>query len=53
VSLAWDDAGRAGSEPGRALRVAIPDVPDGSYRVELVIESGGRRGSAAREIVVR
>jgi hypothetical protein len=53
VSLAWDDAGRAGFEPGRALRVAIPDVPDGSYRVELVIESGGRRGSAAREIVVR
>ena len=53
VSLAWDDPGRAGSQPGRALRVAIPDVPEGSYRVELVIEAGGRRGAAAREIVVR
>jgi hypothetical protein len=53
VALAWDDPGRAGSEPGRALRVAIPDVPDGSYRVELVIEAAGQRGSAAREIVVR
>jgi hypothetical protein len=53
VSLAWDDPGRAGSQPGRALRVAIPDVPDGSYRIELVVEAGGRRGSAARKIVVR
>jgi hypothetical protein len=53
VSLAWDDPGRAGSQPGRALRVAIPDVPDGSYRIELVVEAGGRQGSAARKIVVR
>ncbi|HEU6451652.1 MAG TPA: hypothetical protein VFT57_09555 [Gemmatimonadaceae bacterium] len=53
VSLAWDDPGDPGSRPGRALRVAIPDVPDGSYRIELVIEAGGRQGSAARRIVVR
>ncbi len=53
VSLAWADPGDPGSQPGRALRVAIPDVPDGSYRIELVIEAGGRQGSAAREIVVR
>jgi hypothetical protein len=53
VSLAWDDPGRAGSQPGRALRVAIPDVPEGSYRIELVIEAGGRHGRAARKIVVR
>jgi|GEM_PF-621778 len=53
VSLAWDDPGREGSQPGRALRVAIPDVPDGGYRIELVIEAGGERGTAAREIVVR
>jgi hypothetical protein len=53
VSLAWDDPGRTGSQPGRALRVAIPDVPEGSYRIELVVQAGGRRGSAARKIVVR
>ncbi|HEU4585244.1 MAG TPA: hypothetical protein VFR95_05815 [Gemmatimonadaceae bacterium] len=53
VSLAWDDPGSPDSQPGRALRVAIPDVPDGSYRIELVIEAGGRQGSAARKIVVR
>jgi hypothetical protein len=53
VSLAWDDPGRAGSQPGRALRVAIPDVPEGSYRIELVVEAGGRRESTARKIVVR
>jgi hypothetical protein len=53
VSLAWDDPGSPGSQTGRALRVAIPDVPDGSYRIELVIEADGRQGSAARKIVVR
>jgi hypothetical protein len=53
VSLAWDDPGGPGAQPGRALRVAIPDVPDGSYRIELEVEAGGRQGSAAREIVVR
>jgi hypothetical protein len=53
VSLAWDDPGLASSQPGRALRVAIPDVPEGSYRIELVIDAGGRRASAARKIVVR
>ncbi len=53
VSLAWDDPGDPGSRPGRALRIAIPDVPDGSYRIELVIEADGRQESTARRIVVR
>lgn len=53
VSLAWDDPGRAGAEMGRALRVAIPAVPRGSYRIELVVEAGGARSTTARKIVVR
>jgi type II secretory pathway pseudopilin PulG len=53
VSLAWDDPGRAAAEVGRSLRVAIPDVPRGKYRIELVVDAGGRRGRAARKIVVR
>lgn len=53
VSLAWDDPGGPGAQPGRALRVAIPDVPGGSYRIELVVEADGRQESAARKIVVR
>jgi hypothetical protein len=53
VSLAWDDPGEPDARPGRALRVAIPDVPEGSYRIELTIQADGRRESAARTIVVR
>lgn len=53
VSLAWEDPGDPLARPGRALRVAIPDVPDGSYRIELVIEAGGRKESTARRIEVR
>lgn len=53
ISLAWNDPGRPGAEVGRALRVAIPAIPRGTYRIELVIESGGARGRASRKIVVR
>ena len=53
VSLAWNDPGRAAAEVGRSLRVAIPAVPRGSYRIELVVEAGGVRGTTSRRIVVR
>ena len=53
VSLAWSDPGREAGEVGRSLRVAIPDVPRGRYRIELVVQAGGKRGRTARVIVVR
>lgn len=53
IALEWDDSGGAVARLGRSLRVAIPDMPEGRYRIELVVESGGERGTAAREIVVR
>lgn len=53
VSLAWDDPGREAGEVGRSLRVAIPDVPRGSYRIELVIQAAGARARTARKIEVR
>jgi hypothetical protein len=53
VSHAWSDPGREAGEVGRSLRVAIPDVPRGRYRIELVVQAGGKRGRTARVIVVR
>ena len=53
VSIAWDDPGTPDARAGRALRVAIPDVPDGSYRIELTIQTDGREETSARTIVVR
>ena len=53
ISLAWVDPGRADAEVGRSLRIGIPDVPRGRYRIELVVEAGGGRGTAARVIQVR
>ncbi|MGH7634273.1 MAG: hypothetical protein ACRENC_11125, partial [Gemmatimonadaceae bacterium] len=52
VSLEWNDPGRPDSASGRALRVAIPDIPAGHYRIELAIESGSARSSATRDITV-
>ena len=52
VSLEWNDPGRADSASGRALRVAIPDIPPGHYRIELAIQSGSARSSAMRDITV-
>jgi hypothetical protein len=52
VSLEWNDPGRPDSASGRALRVAIPDIPAGHYRIELAIQSGDARSSATRDITV-
>lgn len=52
LALAWDDPGTPDSASARSLRVGIPDVPAGRYRIELVIEAAGSRGVASRVLVV-
>lgn len=52
VSLAWDDPGAADGAVGRSLRLAIPDVPPGRYRLELVVTADGAHDTAARDITI-
>lgn len=52
LAISWLDAGSSADAPGRTLRVAIPDVPPGRYRLEVVVNEDAAHGRAARDLVV-
>ena len=52
MSLAWNDPGSAQGAPGRAVRLAIPDLPPGHYRLELEVANDATHGRATRDIEV-
>lgn len=52
LAITWLDAGSDTRAPGRTLRVSIPDVPDGRYQLEILVNGDEAHGRATRELVV-
>lgn len=52
MSIRWQDRGGREPSSARTLRVAIPDVPPGRYRLEIVVAGDETLGRAASEIDV-
>jgi hypothetical protein len=52
VALAWTDAGHVDGDVSRTLRLGIPDLPPGRYRLELSVAGDLVKGRAEREITV-
>lgn len=52
MSLAWNDPGGGRGAVDRAVRLAIPDLPPGRYRLELEVANDAVHGRATRDIEV-
>jgi hypothetical protein len=54
ISMRWTDVGtgRADSTAGRSLRLALPNIAPGRYRLELVVAGNAAHGRATRELEI-
>jgi len=50
-ALTWEDA-YPNPSPARSIRFGLAGVPPGRYRLEVTVQTGRVRGTAAREINV-
>jgi hypothetical protein len=52
IALQWRDPGTPDGNLGRSLRLALPSVQPGRYRLELVVAGDTLRGRATRELII-
>jgi hypothetical protein len=52
IALQWRDPGTPDGRAGRSLRLALPSVQPGRYRLELVVGGDTLRGRTTRELVI-